>query len=112
MPAGRSTRVATATRTECLRQEPSGDRATLQDVQTDVRRDPVQPCPCRRPALEGIAPPPCPEQCLLGSILRVLDRTEHAVAVDPDLAAVAVDEVLERGSAERQWRRFHAGSVR
>jgi hypothetical protein len=31
--------------------------------------------------------------------------------VDPDLAAVALDEMLERGCAERWRRRFHASSL-
>jgi hypothetical protein len=31
--------------------------------------------------------------------------------MDPDLVAVAFDQVLEGRSAERQRRRFHAGSV-
>ena len=59
-----------------------------------------------------MTPAPRPEQGLLGGILGVLDRAEHAVAVDPDLAAVALDEVFERGRAERQWRAFHSVSVR
>ena len=50
-----------------------------------------------------------PKQGLLRCILGVLDRSEHAIAVDPDFAPVALDKVFERGCIEQQRRAFHRG---
>ena len=60
-------------------------RAGLQRSQARVGRNPVQPGPQRRPALERAEGPPRPQQRLLDDVLGVVHRAEHAVAVGEQL---------------------------
>jgi len=78
-----------------------GARATLERVEASVGRDPVQPGPKRRTALEARALQPRPHECLLNEVLGILVRAEHPVAVDLQLTAVALDERGEGGLVTR-----------
>jgi hypothetical protein len=50
--------------------------------------------------LEGLAPPPGAQERLLDEVLGLLEGAEHAVAVDVELAAMALDARGERGPVE------------
>ena len=52
----------------------------------------------RRPALERSPGPPRAQERLLHQVLGLVERAEHPVAVHPQLAPVALDELLELGA--------------
>ena len=81
-------------RAEVLWQHAAGPSGEC--VEAGVGGDPVQPGAQGRPALELLEVPPRPQEGLLDEVLGLVDRTEHAVAVHPQLAAVALDEARER----------------
>jgi hypothetical protein len=70
--------------------------AAPQRVQAGVGGDLVQPGPEPGAALEAPAPPPGAQEGLLDQVLGLLERAEHPVAVDVQLAAVAPDQLGER----------------
>ncbi len=72
-------------------------RALLERVQAGVGRDPVQPRAQRRAARVGLARAPRAQERLLREVLGLLEGAEHPVAVDLQLAAVALDERREGG---------------
>ena len=63
-------------------------RAARQRVEARVRRDPVEPGPEQRTPLERGTRLPRLEVRVLDEVVGVVDRTEHPVAVDVELAAV------------------------
>ena len=65
-------------------------------VEADVRRDPVQPRTERAPP-RTVAAAPRPQERLLHGVLRLVERGEHPVAVDVQLAPVALGELGEGG---------------
>ena len=68
-------------------------RAPPEDVEADVRRDAVQPrSEQRAAALEAVAPAPGPQKRLLHGVLGFLERSEHPVAVNVQLAPVPLGE--------------------
>jgi hypothetical protein len=71
-------------------------RVPVEEVETRVRRDPVEPRAEGGTALEGPAPAPRPQERLLHQVLRLLERAEHPVAVHPQLPPVALDKLGER----------------
>src|SRR5205085_2971232 len=58
-------------------------------------------------ALQPVAPAPRAQQRLLDEVLRLLEVAEHAVAVDVELAAVALRPRGELRLGGRRW--GHAG---
>ena len=72
-------------------------RAAPQAVEADVRRDPVEPGPNERAAVERLARPPRPQERLLDGVLGLVERGEHPVAVDVELAPVSLGEGRECG---------------
>ena len=72
-------------------------RAAPDSVEADVGRDAVQPRADERAAVEGVARPPRPQERLLDRILGLVERGEHPVAVDVELAPVSLGEGRERG---------------
>ena len=64
-------------------------------IEAHVGRDPVEPRPDGRPALEAVERLPGLDQRLLHGVVGVESRPEHAVAVAPELAAVLL-ELLDR----------------
>nr|BFE69445.1 hypothetical protein GCM10020092_027460 [Actinoplanes digitatis] len=78
-----------------------GLRAALgEQVQAGVGGDPVQPGPERRPALEGLPPPPGAQERLLHGVLGVLERPQHPVAVHVQLPPVPLHQSRERRLAD------------
>ena len=75
------------------RRQPPG--AAPDHVQADVRGDLVQPGPEQRAAIEAVAGAPGPKERLLHGILGLVERGEHPVAVDVQLAPMALDERRE-----------------
>jgi hypothetical protein len=71
-------------------------------IETRVGRDPVEPRSHRDSCLATLPVLPCAQQGVLDGILGVLQRAEHAVAMDQQFTAVALRESVER--------RFVAGS--
>jgi hypothetical protein len=65
--------------------------AALDQLQADVRRDPVEPGAERASALEPGQSSPRPQECVLG----ILDRAEHPVAMGEERSAVGLDDRLE-----------------
>jgi hypothetical protein len=84
-------------------------RPTRQLVQAGVGGDPVEPGPQARAAGEAAAPAPGPQQRLLHQVLGVLEGAEHAVAVQMELAPVALGQ---RGKARLVPPRAAARSAR
>ncbi len=72
-------------------------RALLQRVQARVGRDPVQPGAQRRAPRVGRARAPRAQERLLREVLGLLEGAEHPVAVQLQLAPVALDERREAG---------------
>src|SRR5438552_3068434 len=56
----------------------------------------MQPGAHRGAAFEGFEPPPGTQERLLGQVFGILERAEHAVAVDADPTLVRFDERSER----------------
>jgi hypothetical protein len=69
--------------------------AGAERVQGAVRRDPVQPGAQGGAALEAVESTPGGQQRLLHRVLGVLQRAEHPVAVELQLAAVPDDQLPE-----------------
>ena len=67
------------------RQRPAA--APLDRGQTHIGRDPIQPSPHRRPALEPLVRPPRPQERLLDQVLGLIHRTQQSVAVSQQLTA-------------------------
>ena len=67
-----------------------------QHVQADVRCDAIQPGPQRGAALERVVGLPRPDHRLLHGVLGFEARSEHAVAVGDQLAAVLLELAFER----------------
>jgi hypothetical protein len=65
-------------------------------VQAAVGRDPVQPRPRRGPLGETGEALPCGQHRVLQSVLGVLQRPEHPVAVHPQLTPVRLGQLPER----------------
>ena len=63
-------------------------RAARQRVEARIRRDAVEPGPEQRTSLERGTRLPCLEVRVLDEVVGVIDRAEHPVAVDVELAAV------------------------
>ena len=86
--------------------------ASAEEVEADVGGDAVEPGAQRRPSLEAIDAAPRPDQRLLGGVLGLERRAQHAVAVagelDPVLLELAFDSGPSRpqrcGSSDRWWR--------
>ena len=72
-------------------------RAAPERVEADVRRDPVEPGADQRAAVERLARPPRPQERLLDGVLGLVERGQHPVAVDVELAPVSLGEGRERG---------------
>ncbi len=72
-------------------------RPPPQRVEADVRRDPVEPRPEQGAAVEPLAAAPRPEHRLLDRVLGLVERGQHPVAVDVELAPVALGEGREGG---------------
>ena len=70
-------------------------RALGERVQAGVGRDPVQPGAQRRPPGVGLAEAPGAQERLLREVLGLVERAEHPVAVDLQLAAVALGQGAE-----------------
>jgi hypothetical protein len=70
-------------------------RPPRDEVERRVRRDPVQPRAQRAAALEAAEPAPRAQERLLQGILRVMDRSEHPVAVGVQLGPVRLDQPPE-----------------
>ena len=81
-------------RLQVLRQHPPSP--PVEGIQAGVGGDAVQPGPQRRPALEAADVPPRPQERLLHQVLGLLDRTDHAIAMHPQLTAVTLDHPGER----------------
>ena len=60
--------------------------ATRDEVEAGVRRDAVEPAPQQRPSLELSPTAPRSQEGLLHDLLGFVERSEHAVAVDMQLA--------------------------
>ena len=75
-------------RTDVGRHDPL--RTARQRVEAGVRRDAVEPGPEQRPSLERGTRLPGLEVRVLDEVVGVVDRAEHPVAVDVELAAVAL----------------------
>jgi hypothetical protein len=69
----------------------------LDRVEAGVRRDLVEPRPEPVVALEAGAAAPRAQERLLDEVLGLLERAEHAVAVDVQLAPVALGQLGELG---------------
>ena len=82
---------------------PRSPRAGPQRVQTAVGRDPVEPRPQRGALVEPLEAAPGGEQRLLHQVLGVLCRADDAVAVELQLAAVALGQLAERVAIEARW---------
>ena len=67
------------------RQRPAA--APLDRGQAHIGRDPIQPSPHRRPALEPLIRPPRPQERLLDQVLGLIHRTHHPVTVSQQLTA-------------------------
>jgi hypothetical protein len=78
--------------------------AAFDRIEAGVRRDAVEPGPERNIALKGGPPSPGVGQGVLDRVFRVVDRTQHPVAVDEQLAPVRVHQLAERlgGSADER----------
>jgi pimeloyl-ACP methyl ester carboxylesterase/DNA-binding CsgD family transcriptional regulator len=74
--------------------------APIARVDADVRRDPVQPRPQRRPTLEAVDVRPTPDERVLDSVLGIGGRAEHARAVPLQLATVRFERPGQ-GTVER-----------
>ena len=72
---------------------PAAGRATR--VEAGVGGDPVEPGSQRGVSLEPPEAPPGGQQGLLKGVLGILHRTEHPVAVHPELAPVRLGELFE-----------------
>src|SRR5438094_124204 len=83
---------ASACRAEVHR--PCAALPSVEHVEADVRRNPVEPGPERRPSLEAIEAPPRPDQRLLHRILRV-ERSQHPVAERCELHPVLLEPGVE-----------------
>jgi hypothetical protein len=81
---------------------PGAALASLEHVEADVRRDPVEPRAKRRAALEVVEVLPGAQERLLDRVLGLEGRPEHPVAVRGQLATVLL-ELAEgrRGSGGR-----------
>ena len=87
---------------------PRAALAPLEQVEADVRRDPVQPRAHRGATLEAVAAAPRAKQGLLHGVLGLERRGEHPVAVGGQLAPVGL-QLLER---RRDGGGLHGGHVR
>jgi hypothetical protein len=76
-------------------------RPPPEQVEADVRRDPVEPGPEQRIALERVASTPGPQQRLLDGILGLVKRGEHPVAVQVQFAPVPLGQFGEPGLGAR-----------
>src|SRR5205823_3230629 len=82
-----------------LRHRPAGLRPATggaDQVEASVRRNAIQPGTQRRASLEPAEPLPRREQRVLQRVLRVVNRTEHPVAVRVELLTVRVGQFAER----------------
>src|SRR5690606_27486278 len=78
--------------------QPGGQRPAIPVLQCAQARsggDPVQPSAQRRAAFELVEGAPGPQVGLLDRVLGVVHRTQHAVAVDEQLAAEGCGELTE-----------------
>ena len=73
-------------------------RSALEDPETRVRGDPIEPGAERRASVVGRAAAPCTEQRVLDGVLGILERPEHPVGVHLELAAMALGQRRERGA--------------
>ena len=87
-------------------------RPAAQQVEAHVRRDAVEPCPDKRAAVERVAAAPRAQERLLHRVLGLVERGQHPVAVDVQLAPVPLGERRERGLLARDRRRRLRCSVR
>src|SRR4029453_9766905 len=79
-----------------LRREPPRP-APLEQVEAGVRRDSVEPRTKRGAAFEAAPAFPRAQVRLLHPVLCVLERADHAVAVNLQLPPIALDQQAERG---------------
>jgi hypothetical protein len=75
---------------------------TVEEVQTGIRGNPVEPGTEGRPALKGLAFAPSPQKCLLDQIFRLLERAEHPIAMDLKFPPIQLDQLRERRLVARQ----------
>jgi hypothetical protein len=64
-------------------------------VEASVGGDAVEPRPRRRLLLQRLAPAPGAQECFLEDVLGIFERTQHPIAVDQQLAPVALGQTLE-----------------
>ena len=89
-------------RAQLVRQHARVCLARRQRIEAGVGRNPVKPRAERAP-LPSVEGPPCTHVSVLHRVLRVVQRTEHAVAVDLDLAPQRRGERFELGLAFGKW---------
>src|SRR6266511_3136737 len=97
-------------RLDRLTRRPKIDRACtalapVQQVETDVRGDAIEPRTQACSALEAIEATPGAQERLLYGVLRLERRGEHAVAIGGQLPAMLLEPALElfRRDAERRF---------
>src|SRR5258708_3024106 len=73
-------------------------------VETRVRRDAVEPGPNHGSSFEAGPPLPCSKQRLLHQVLRLIERPEHAIAVQVKLFPIRLGESGESGLISRARR--------
>jgi hypothetical protein len=61
---------------------------SIQGIQTGIRRNLVEPCSERRPALVRIEPPPGAQKRFLDQVFGFVQGAEDAITVNLQLAAV------------------------
>ena len=86
--------------------------ATVEHVEAHVGGDAVEPRPQLRAALEAVVGAPGAHHGLLHRVLGLERRTEHPVAVGGELAAVPLQDVLDRAVAAVEPRFGDVGHVR
>src|SRR5258708_7739633 len=73
-------------------------------VETRVGRDAVEPGPNHGSSFEAGPPLPCSKQRLLHQVLRLIERPEHAIAVQVKLFPIRLGESGESGLISRDRR--------
>jgi len=79
-----------------FRQHPRGARASGERVQARIRGDAIEPVTDRGSAVEARNRSPRAQQCVLDEVLGIMERAEHAIAVDLQLSPVRLSELLKR----------------
>ena len=80
---------------------PAAPRTARHHVEGHVRRDPVEPVLDRGARLEVVEAPPRPQHGFLDRVLGLVQRPEHAIAVQLERAAMRLGHPGEVGAAGR-----------